>query len=88
MLTLDGIIVKQKLAVHKNWISSIAQNPAQKYQIATSSYDGTVKVCDIRSTVPLYTLKATDDASKVFAIDWQNNMLVSGGEDSKLHIYT
>lgn len=82
----DGAVVKQKLPIHKNWISSLSPSPSQGFHIASASYDGTVKVTDIRSTIPLYSLAASED--KLFSVDWKRNLLLTGGEDSKLHIYS
>ena len=73
--------------MHKNWISSLASSPSQGFHIASASYDGTVKVADIRSTVPLYSLTASENSSKLFALDWDRKFLIAGGEDSKLHIF-
>ena len=81
------MVVKQKLSMHKNWISSLVNSPAQGFHIASASYDGTVKVADIRSTIPLYSLTVSEDSSKLFALDWKKTFLITGGEDSKLHIF-
>ena len=63
----------------------------QENHIATSSYDGTIKVWDMRSTIPLYTLAPNPDADeplKLFDVDWNGSVLAGGGEDSKVNIYT
>lgn len=74
-----------KLSSHKNWISSVAQSPTKSHMIASASYDGTLKVWDIRSTVPLYTLTNSD--SKLFDVDWSSQYLATGGEEGKLQLY-
>jgi ribosome biogenesis protein len=74
-----------KLGPNKNWTSTIRKSPHSSFNLATGSYDGAVKVWDVRSITSVYTLKTGD--SKIFGIDWAKNMIVSGGEDTKLHIY-
>jgi ribosome biogenesis protein YTM1 len=75
-----------KLGSHKNWVSSIANSPKSEYGLASGSYDATVKVWDIRSSIPLHTM--SNDDAKVFAVDWKNQFIVSGGEDSKVHVFS
>jgi ribosome biogenesis protein len=41
---------------HKEWISNVKWSYSDPYQIVSTSYDGTIKLWDIRSTVPLYTI--------------------------------
>ena len=62
--------------------------------LVSGSYDGTIKIWDIRSKTPLYTFskqngnKERDDTSKkVFCVDWNDDIILSGGEDNQLHIY-
>ncbi|KAJ3338248.1 WD repeat-containing protein 12 [Kappamyces sp. JEL0680] len=87
-LTVDGLIMKQKLGAHKNWVSGIALAPHQENHIATSSYDGSIKVWDLRSSLALYTLHPSgDENAKIFDVAWQGNVLASGGEDAKLHLF-
>lgn len=83
-IILDGLVVKLKLGSHKNWISGIAQAP-KPFMLASASYDGQVKVWDIRSTIPMYSLQKGE--GKLFGIDWKDGFLVAGGEEGKLHIY-
>lgn len=63
--------------------------------LVSGSYDGTVKIWDIRSRTPLYTLstqngdkgKENDIPKKVFCVDWDEDIILSGGDDNQLHIY-
>ncbi len=75
-----------KLGSHKNWISGIAHSPKVSYHIATSSYDGSAKVWDIRSSTSLYSVTQTEQ--KLLAIDWKKTYLTTGGEDGKLQIFS
>ncbi|KAJ3274502.1 WD repeat-containing protein 12 [Terramyces sp. JEL0728] len=81
----DGLVVKMKFVSHSNWVSSLAKSETSGFHFASSSYDGTVKVWDIRSSIPLYSIG--DGESRIFDLDWKNELIASGGEDSKLHIY-
>lgn len=51
---------------------------------ASCSYDKTVKVWDLRSSMPLYTLQKEE---KLFGLDWVEDLLACGGEDSKLSLH-
>ncbi|KAI8919421.1 WD40-repeat-containing domain protein [Powellomyces hirtus] len=85
----EGLVVKLKLASHSNWVSSVACSPTSAYAFASSSYDSTVKVWDIRSSTPLYTLSGGDAEKdeKVFAVDWVGKYIYSGGEDKQLRTF-
>ncbi|CAG8639628.1 4962_t:CDS:10 [Funneliformis caledonium] len=94
----DTAIVKLTLSSHKNWVTSISWSTTNSFMLASGSYDGTIKIWDIRSKTPLYTLskQQSDDKGKekenikikkVFSVDWDNDVILSGGEDNQLHIY-
>ncbi|KAI8059569.1 WD40-repeat-containing domain protein [Gongronella butleri] len=82
----DGVNVKQSLRGHQGWVSSVSWAPRSAYTLCSSSYDGTVRVWDIRSKGPVYTMEESDHP-KVFAVDWSGNCIVSGGENQKLTIF-
>lgn len=85
----DGLVVKLKLASHTNWVSTVSWSPTSMYTLASGSYDSTIKVWDIRSTTPLYSLAgATEDNQKVLSVDWADGLIYSGGEDSLLRVHT
>ncbi|KAJ3157957.1 hypothetical protein HDU89_000336 [Geranomyces variabilis] len=86
----DGLVVKLKFGSHTNWVSSVKWSPTSAYAFASCSYDSTVKVWDIRSTTPLYTLSGGDAAKdeKVFAVDWVGDYIFSGGEDAQLRSFS
>lgn len=82
-------MVKLKLASHTNWVSSVSWSPSSAYSLVSGSYDSTLKVWDIRSSTPLYTLSGGDKEKdqKVFAIDWVGDYIFSGGEDAQLRSF-
>src|SRR6266498_5413407 len=89
----DVAVVKLTLSSHKNWVTSVSWSTKNSFMLVSGSYDGTIKIWDIRSKTPLYTLskrngdKERDDTpKKVFCVDWDDDVILSGGEDSQLHI--
>ncbi|CDH61013.1 wd repeat domain 12 [Lichtheimia corymbifera JMRC:FSU:9682] len=87
--TEEGTNVKMTLRGHLGWVSSVSWSPSSEYSLCSGSYDGTVRVWDIRSKGPLYTLNDEDhqESDKVYAVDWNGKHILSGGEDKKLRIY-
>ncbi|XP_051117621.1 ribosome biogenesis protein WDR12 homolog isoform X2 [Andrographis paniculata] len=70
---------------HKSWISSCKWHRESWFHLVTSSYDGKVRLWDLRSALPLFVLNAHSD--KVLCADWwKNDCVISGGVDSKLNI--
>ncbi|CEP10595.1 hypothetical protein [Parasitella parasitica] len=85
----DGTNVKMSLRGHTAWVSSVSWSITSEYALCTGSYDSTVRVWDIRSREPLYTVDAEEEKTKtkVFSVFWDDNKILSGGEDKKLRIY-
>ncbi|KAI9092171.1 WD40-repeat-containing domain protein [Phlyctochytrium arcticum] len=92
----EGHCVLVHLRAHTNWVSSVRwyippptsatpDRPVNKHTLVTASYDGTLRIWDIRGKTPLYTVQVTLDEdetdvpaaqrqlSKVFAVDWDVN---------------
>lgn len=90
-------VVKLTLSSHKNWVTSVSWSTKNSFMLVSGSYDGTVKIWDIRSRTPLYTLSKqngdkgkeneNDTPKKIFCVDWDQDIILSGGEDNQLHIY-
>ena len=71
---------------HSNIISDLAWSPHSEHVLLTGSHDHTVRMWDVRSSIPLATLEHHTD--KVLSVGWASrNVLLSGGADAKLHIY-
>ncbi|KAI9490380.1 WD40-repeat-containing domain protein [Zychaea mexicana] len=85
----EGTNVKQSLRGHSAWISSVSWSKTSEHLLCSGSYDSTVRVWDIRSKGPLYTVNAADASSnsKVLSVDWDEQFIISGGEDKHLRIY-
>jgi len=74
-------------AAHEGWISSLAWRPSSSFHVASGSHDGTVKLWDIRTAVPLGSLQQHSDAKVLCVGWWGKEVLVSGGADCKLQLY-
>ena len=55
------------------------------YLFVTSSHDGKLKIWDIRSKSPLYTIEK--HKGKVLCVGWYGNTIISGGSDNKLRAF-
>jgi len=96
----DGKTLRYSFASHTAWASGVAWHPRTPYpQFASCSHDGNVKVWDLRSPTPLFTLPSHTD--RALCVDWaginvnttseENNVprfdVVSGGADNKLRVW-
>uniref|UniRef100_A0A0D6R405 Ribosome biogenesis protein WDR12 homolog n=1 Tax=Araucaria cunninghamii TaxID=56994 RepID=A0A0D6R405_ARACU len=71
---------------HKSWITACKWHPTSWHHLISASFDGTLKLWDVRSQMPLITLEAHQD--KVLCADWWKvDSVVTGGNDSKLRIF-
>ncbi|EFJ22134.1 hypothetical protein SELMODRAFT_175982 [Selaginella moellendorffii] len=75
-----------QLTSHTSWISACKWHRQSPKHLLTSSYDGTVKMWDIRSKVPLQTVEAHKD--KVLCADWwREDTVVTGGADCEFKLF-
>ncbi|ORX43340.1 WD40 repeat-like protein [Hesseltinella vesiculosa] len=81
----DGVNVKLSLRGHQKWVSSVSWAPQSAYTLCSGSYDGTVRVWDIRSKGSVYTME--EGQEKMFAVDWCDGRILSGGESQMLSIF-
>nr|AIF73520.1 WD40 protein [Volvox ferrisii] len=81
---------------HANWVTAVAWCPSSAYHLATASHDGSVKLWDVRTAVPLGALEGHGD--KVLCVGWlgggglgngaqPSGGLVSGGADCHLRLW-
>ena len=67
---------------HKSWVSAIQWSPTDPFVLATTSHDGTLKVWDIRSSLPLHTVKAAaNKGDKSLCLAFGDGFIYSGGSD-------
>ncbi|CCD24907.1 Ytm1p NDAI_0E00910 [Naumovozyma dairenensis CBS 421] len=86
-------ITQQQLIGHKNFVVSLDTCPENEYMLCSGSHDGTVKVWDVRSSSPMYTITREDKSvkkginDKVLAVRWAEKVgIISGGQDKKIQI--
>lgn len=86
-------VTQKQLIGHKNFVVSLDTCPENEYMLASASHDGTVKIWDVRSTSPMYTITREDPSvekginDKVFAVRWSKDVgIISGGQDKKIQI--
>jgi ribosome biogenesis protein len=70
-------------ASHKGWITDVQWSPYNAYQLTSTSHDGTVKCWDIRSPLPLYTVRALPKGEKSLCVAMGENLgyIFAGGTD-------
>jgi ribosome biogenesis protein YTM1 len=78
---LDQAAMQLKLP-HKGWVSAVRWCEHQPNLLASACYDGSVRLWDVRSTVPLHQLNA--HVGKALCLAWDAEFVVSGGTDSQL----
>ncbi|TYZ68903.1 hypothetical protein PybrP1_010972 [[Pythium] brassicae (nom. inval.)] len=84
-------LVQRTFSSHKEWVSAVEWHPTRATLFASASYDGSVKVWDARSSVPLHTLAAHD--GKALDVAWRledaaHVAFASGGEDKQLKFFS
>ncbi|KAG9290333.1 hypothetical protein G9A89_007064 [Geosiphon pyriformis] len=86
----DIAVVKLSLASHQNWVSAVSWSHDSPFLLASASYDSTIRIWDIRSKTPLYILQTGKGKTdkKLLCIDWSYELLLAGGEDSQMHIFS
>ena len=86
---LAGVAAQDQKAFlsHTDWVAALAWHPASPHALASASYDGSVKLWDLRAAIPLHTLQG--HADKALCVAWAGpERLISGGADCKLLTYT
>lgn len=76
------------LTSHTEWVSSLSWCPGSEHQLVSGSYDGSIKVWDVRAAVPLATIEGAH-SDKVLCVDWfAKGAIASGGADCQLRVHT
>lgn len=78
----------QSLSSHTGWVSDLEWHPTSEHHVMTASYDGSVKLWDIRAQIPLHTVELSSE-EKLFCCAWVNeSMIACGGTNMKLSTMT
>jgi ribosome biogenesis protein YTM1 len=72
---------------HKSWVSSVQWSPSNPFVLASASHDSTIKLWDIRSSLPLYTITAHSKGSKSLCLALTNDRIFSGGSDCDIKVF-
>jgi len=72
---------------HKAWVSAVKWSPMNPFTLASTSHDGTIKLWDIRSTLPLHTIQKHSKGSKAFCVAHTADTIYSGGSDCIVRRY-
>ena len=68
---------------HQGWVADVKWCPHRPNLLASASYDGSVRLWDVRSTAPLHTLCEHD--GKALCLAWDGaEKVASGGTDAQL----
>ena len=71
---------------HRAWVSSVKWNPSNAFELASTSYDGTVKLWDIRSSNPLHTSRVFPKEEKGLCIEWAPSSKDAGIQKQDLFV--
>lgn len=82
-------IIKQTYKSHKGWVMTVEWNPSSEFMFCSGSSDGTLKLWDIRSSIPIQTVDSIHDQQQLLALLWlpqqsSASHLISSGADSRL----
>lgn len=80
---------------HTAWVSDLRWSPTRPHVLATTSHDGTVKMWDVRSSLPLFTMRPQPKDHKSLCLAFAGDgddaktdaALFSGGTDARVHRY-
>eukprot|EP00163_Fabomonas_tropica_P025268 TRINITY_DN435_c0_g1_i1.p1 TRINITY_DN435_c0_g1~~TRINITY_DN435_c0_g1_i1.p1 ORF type:complete len:297 (-),score=58.51 TRINITY_DN435_c0_g1_i1:14-904(-) len=84
----DDHLVKVKFASHEGLVSSLSWSPYNEHHLFSGSHDGSVKLFDTRTRLPIYTLRDIHDGKTLCVDTWKaGKTLVSGGTDNKVLLH-
>ena len=81
-------MVKAHFKSHKEWVAQVNWHPVNPNLFISCSHDGSVKLWDLRSSIPLHTYSLTEPPHKLLTVQWQSDgkQFFSGGSDNRLKI--
>ncbi|OLY83384.1 Ribosome biogenesis protein WDR12-like protein [Smittium mucronatum] len=88
----DSNVSSMSLGGHSKYVGAVKWSPNSPYMFSSASYDGSVKVWDVRSpnscmyNIPPSSKTAGKLNPKLLALDWNLGILAFGGESNQLYI--
>lgn len=82
--TTGEAAVKMSLKSHQKWVSTVEWHPEQEHILLSGDYEGALKVWDIRSSIPMYTIAAHE--GKILDAAWLNTKVLVSGKLHKLFV--
>lgn len=75
----------RSLQSHTSWVSDLEWHPTSEYYIMTVSYDGSVKLWDIRGEIPLHTIHPTtvSEDDRLLCCAWIGSSSIAFGGTNK-----
>ena len=76
----------RSLESHTRWVSDVKWHPTSEHTILSASFDGSIKLWDVRSAIPLWTVDAEDaanDEAKLFCCTWIDEKAIAYGGTNK-----
>ncbi|EPS57478.1 hypothetical protein M569_17339, partial [Genlisea aurea] len=73
---------------HNSWVSSCKWHSKSWFHLVTASYDGKVRLFDLRTAWPVSVLESHKDKVVLCADWWKDDSVVSGGSDNQLCIFS
>jgi ribosome biogenesis protein YTM1 len=76
----------QILSSHTSCVSDLKWHPTSEHHIMTASFDGSVKIWDIRAQIPLHTMESPvgSEDDKVMCCTWIGTSMLSFGGTNKI----
>ncbi len=91
----SSTVATLSLSSHVAWVTAVRWCPWAEHHLLSASYDGSMKLWDVRAAVPLHTTPASD--AKLLGADWwrappgegaAGRRVACGGADAAVHIYS
>ena len=73
---------------HKAWVSAVKWSPTNPYILSSASHDGTLKIWDIRSSLPLHTVRTHSKDEKSLSMVYGEGVMYMAGTDCIVKQYT
>ena len=85
---MDAATLQPTKLRHEGWVSAVEWAPESTVLLSTTSYDGKLRVWDLRSPrLPLHSVSDVHEQKKVLALDFsRGHSAITGGADAKVRV--